>query len=701
MIGKKVIKRILIIFMLIVLTTFFAVSQNSVSAASAYNTYTTDRNGDLIETNEAYEAVYMMRSLSDGTTLNGAKDMVIDSEDYIYIADTGNLRVLILDSNLDVVVSFGEDFFVKPLGIAVVDDLIYVADYGLGLVDSDIGNISIWRFDKSLNEVTQVSVLSTPSSEILEIDNFIFRPLKIAVDDNHTMYVVNEGTTSGVMIINENNRFIDYFASNSVDISLWDRIERILFSNNENVTLTKNIPTPVSNITLDGQGYYYTVTETNSDSSTGDYLKKVNIAGTNFFPDDMYVYSDIVDVTTGSVGNVYTVTSTGFICEYDNLGNLLFMWGGKGVGNDKLGLFLSASSIAIDSNNNIYVIDDSSGRNSIQIFRETPFAEQVHEALDLYNQAKYVESIDVWKNVLRYNSMFDMAYKGIGLGYQMNEEYDIAMTYFKIAQDHEDYSEAYWDSRNLAMMNHATAMMWMILGGIGVLIAISITNKKYRYIQKALAPVKSLTRYRYVRETVYMFRFLSHPADSCYEVKSKNKASMTSAWIILLLLFIIYILGLVYTGFVFNYVILENTVLVVEALVILLPIILFIISNFLMSSLMEGEGTFKATFINTIGALMPILVIYPFVIILSNFLTLNEAFLVQAGIFVMFAWSSILIYFNIKETHNYGVGQAFANLFLTILMMIILLIVLLMVYMMLIQVTNFVTDIIKEVILRG
>ena len=698
-------KKIILIITLILLTFVMVSFQpTNVEAQSAYKTYTLDRGNNISETNEAYEAVYMLRTLSDGTTLNAAKDLFIDDEDYMYIADTGNKRILILNQALEVLYSFGSELLIKPLGIYVVDDYIYVADYGLGQTNADLGSIYIWHFDKTKNTIEEaielVDTLSTPTSDILEVDGFIFRPMKIAVDTNHTMYIVNEGTTSGVLMINANNRFIDYFASNNIDITLWERIQRIIYANNDNVYLTKNIPAPVTNITLDNKGYFYTVTQKPLDTALGDNLKKVNIGGTNYFSEEMFVYADLVDAWAGSVGNVYAVTSAGFLCEYDNQGNLLFMWGGKGTGNDKLGLFMSASSIALDSQNNIYVIDDNTSRNSIQVFRETPFAYQVHQALDLYNQARYVESIEVWQEVLRYNSMLDMAYRGIGLGYLMNEEYDLALEQFKIAYDQKDYSEAYWEIRNLWMTENISTVLWGLLGFVGVVFVVSLTNKKYLYLSNVSNTFSKVKNYRIPRELLFMFRFIKHPSDACYEVKAKKKASFLTAWIVLGLLFILYILGILFTGFIFNNVIPEETILIKEAMTLLLPVLVFIVANYLMSSLMEGEGTFKATFINTVGALMPVFLIYPFVIIISNFITLNESFLYTMGGSVMLVWVGILIFFNIKETHNYTVGQTFINLFLTLLMMVIIIVVMIMVYLMVIQVTNFATDIIKEVILR-
>ncbi|MFA7075770.1 MAG: YIP1 family protein [Candidatus Izemoplasmatales bacterium] len=698
---KKLLLILVLLLNFILLSVTFSVK---VEGASAYYTYTLNRKGELSETNEAYEAVEMIRRLSDGSTLSGAKDLFIDSDDYMYVADTGNKRVVILNENQEVLFSFGSETLIKPLGIFVVDDLIYVADYGLGQVNSDIGSIYIYKFDKTktvLEEaITLDRVYQTPSSPILEKENLIYRPTKIAVDNNHTMYIVNEGTTSGVLMVNDKNRFIDYFASNSFSLNFWDRLERIIYQNNENVKMTKNIPTPVYNVSLDPKGYFYTVTQNNSENISGDNLKKINIGGVNFFDNDMYVYNDIVDSWAGHQENIYAVSSNGFLFEYDNLGNLLFAWGGKGVGNDKLGLFMSASSLAVDSNNNIYVIDDNSSRNAIHIFRETPFAAKIHEALDLYNNAKYVESIEVWEEVLRYNSMLDIAYRGIGLGYMMNEDYETALEYFTISRDQEQYSEAYWEIRNISLIDNMDKIIYLVVFIIILLNVLLYVNRRTKVFSFATDVKQKVMKYPKANQFFYMFHFLKNPADACYGVKQQKRSTMLSAWIILGLLFILYIVGLVYTGFIFNDIVIEETILVKEAFKIIIPILIFIVSNYLISSLMEGEGTFKAVFINTVGALMPILVIYPFLIIISNFITLNEAFLYNFGMFGMIIWAVILLYFNIKETHNYSVGQTFVNIFVSLIFMLVIIIILLIVYLMITQVSSFVSDLIKEVILR-
>ena len=53
--------------------------------------------------------------------------------------------------------------------------------------------------------------------------------------------------------------------------------------------------------------------------------------------------------------NIFTISSNGYIYEYNREGNLLFVFGGKDVGLQRLGLFSQTSAIAVDDRNSIYV----------------------------------------------------------------------------------------------------------------------------------------------------------------------------------------------------------------------------------------------------------------------------------------------------------------------------------------------------------
>ena len=164
------------------------------------------------------------------------------------------------------------------------------------------------------------------------------------------------------------------------------------------------------------------------------------------------------------------------------------------------------------------------------------------------------------------------------------------------------------------------------------------------------------------------------------------------------LLFAVYILHLSLTGFIFNPVVLERTILLREALKFVLPVLLFVFANHLISSLMSGEGTLRSIFINTIGALGPVLVLLPLAVLLSNVLTLNESFVYYFLLAAMAIWTAVLLFVVIKETHNYTGKQAVVNFLLTAMMMAIIVIVILLLYLVFAQVIGFIADLIKEVI---
>jgi len=198
-----------------------------------------------------------------------------------------------------------------------------------------------------------------------------------------------------------------------------------------------------------------------------------------------------------------------------------------------------------------------------------------------------------------------------------------------------------------------------------------------------------------------MKSYLKTPLDSCYEAKVNQRVSILSGIIFLVGLMVIYIVHLLFTGMIFRTTAIEDMVFIEEIVKVLIPIVTFVFANYLTSSLMEGEGRLKSIFINTLGALTPVYVILPILVILSNVLTLNEGFIYYFGFTVMFIWLFILLFFMIKDTHNFSVKETILNIILTAFIMIIMIIVAVMFYMMIMQVIDFVTSIIKEVIINA
>lgn len=668
-----------------------------VNASAPYITETVNRYDEMVETQTAYEPLKSISTIEiSGNTYqlsSKAQDLFIDEDDILYLADTGNARILIMDRNFNYINQIVN--LKQPYGVFVRENYIYVADYG-DEADADSGRIQIYTFDKINNEIVHFKELKCPDSKLLQVNNFSFRPLKIAVDKNLTMYIVSKGSSNGILLINKENRFLNFFAPNQTEGTLWDSIKYLLYSNNDKAKLNKKIPTPPTNVMLDDSGYIYTVTSTVVQNNIGDTLKKVNIGGVNMYPTNMTVAGSFIDSWSSDYKTIYALTSNGFIYEYDIEGNLLFRFAGNSTGDDKLGLFKTASSIAADSEGLLYVTD--ANNNTIQVFQKTTFTQKVHSALLLYMSGKYTESKDLFEEVLRYNSMFDLAHKAIGLAYYVNGDYKEAMEKFEIAYAKDEYSDAYWEVRNDWLMENLGTCIIIIITLIILLVIIKKLQNKYGIFNKLKTKIKQITSNDTISGILVMKKFITKPLDAVYEVRYYKNVKIYNGFIWLGLILIVYLFNITCTGFLFNNVILEKTILFKEILKIILPIALFIISNYLISSLMSGDGTMKSIFINTLGSLTPIIIMLPFIVIISNVLTYNESFIYYFALIVMFIWTGILLFVIIKETHNYTFKQTIVNFILTALMMFILIVVVILLYIIIYQVCGFVIDLVKEAI---
>lgn len=98
---KKAAKRSLVVAVVVLMFASFCLS-TSASAFVPYTTYTYDYEGNALQSPHAYVAEECMTAgdMMLATPLSGPSDLFIDSEGFIYVADTGNSRVVFFDANL-------------------------------------------------------------------------------------------------------------------------------------------------------------------------------------------------------------------------------------------------------------------------------------------------------------------------------------------------------------------------------------------------------------------------------------------------------------------------------------------------------------------------------------------------------------------------------------------------------------------------
>ena len=166
----------------------------------------------------------------------------------------------------------------------------------------------------------------------------------------------------------------------------------------------------------------------------------------------------------------------GRVFQYDKECWLMFIMGGTG---DQLGLFQSATAIE-SHDNHIYVLDARKG--SITVFTRTVFGEIVTEAANLYNAGYYEESLEPWRNVLKYDGNYRRAYIGIGNALYNRYEYEEAMKYFEISISRVRYNKAFEGYRDIWIKAHYQMCLIVIIALIVLIIVYRQLRKKGKLV---------------------------------------------------------------------------------------------------------------------------------------------------------------------------------------------------------------------------
>ncbi len=667
--------------LLLILVTFGTEVQAETGVR--YRTFTLS-DGRLVPTQTAYVPIDFMTELG-GEPIGNPQDIYIDQNDVIYIATrTTQGQIMRYDMTAQELTIIGAGFLNDPRGVHVnsVGD-IFVADYG---------NRVAYRLDAAGNILQR---FDRPDSPLFGDSSFT--PEKILSDARGNVYILNDATSSrGMMQYSNTGVFLGYFGTNTIQPTLRTILQFTFFTQEQLDQLFNISPPRVYNLAIDQRGLIHTV----SRGTEGDGVKRLNISGGNLLP-DMFHPSDLVDVFVGPIGNIYVITQSGHIYEYDIEGNLLFRFGGQFGSSETQGFISTPTAIAADSSFNLYVLDEARGSEGLTIFYPTQFATQVHTALTFYQDGNYAESKEPWQEVLKMNDFFDLAHRGLGNAYFSLGEYELALEEYYIANDRAGYSEAYWEVRNIWLL----ANVGNVIGGMFFLIAAFVVNIKAQFVPKLLEPVKkgiakSREKVKLLDDLLYVFTYLKNPAESSYHIKRKNRVNTFSATVLLLIYFALYVYYIYNLNFLFNFRRLENINLAEEVIKVLLPIGLWVVCNALIGSIREGEGRIKDVYITTIYSLAPFFLLLPVITWLSHGLTYNEGFLISFAHTIAIGLAGIYFFFMVKETHFYTVKETIQSILVTAFTMIMMLLGVIIVYVLLNELFMLFRDIWLEVYYR-
>ncbi|OUS78613.1 hypothetical protein B1748_00620 [Paenibacillus sp. MY03] len=643
---------------------------------------------DVWETQPVYTPVVAMtgKGKEGQPAFSEPNDLFISHNDQVYVADTGNNRIVILNPDGDfarqIAPEDGEGKLSKPEGVFVTGDgTVYVAD---------TGNQRIAVFD---NEGSFLKEYRKPVMELLP-DSYFFVPRKIVVDTRGTLYIVSAGSYQGIVRMNANGDFTGFFGANRSTITFTQWMQRQILSAEQLARVTAVRPGESSNITPVSDGFLLTA---NSGVNSGQ-IKKLNAGGVDMLKNRSFQNLDqLVDVAMDANGFMYAVYrhSDGAINIYDPQGQALFRFGGISTDSERLGLFSFPTSIALNSRQELWVAD--SKLNIVQIFERTEFGDSVLRAMDLYDKGYYTDGQSHWEQAIALNEMLDAGYRGLGKAALKEGDYDEALTYFKQGTDPEGYSDAFWEVRldwiqkNLLQAIAIIAMIWAAS-------AFSLRRQATKQWWKRITERPQIQTY--VQEWGDFRYLLLHPYEGFYRLKER-RISMVTLMTIMLGVILLTIGRTYWTGFSFDPTPLELRDPIWPILIVLGGWLTWAVANYLVSTVKDGEGRFREVMQASTFAFVPYITFMPIYLVLTNVIVLEERVVADSLLTVMWMWIAMLMLVMTQVIHNFDFMEAIRNSAVTLLTIGVIWIMLTILTALGYNVYNFVYEFSREVIQYG
>lgn len=214
----------------------------------------------------------------------------------------------------------------------------------------------------------------------------------------------------------------------------------------------------------------------------------------------------------------------------------------------------------------------------------------------------------------------------------------------------------------------------------------------------------SLTRketwQHYLKTLKFSLYCMTHPMDGFWDLTHERRGSYAAANTILIVSIFVRLLKLRYTSFLFLNVYWEEVNIFLYIASILFPLALFVIGNWALTTLFDGKGRLGQVYMATCYGMA----IYPLVqvplMILSNFVTVEEQEFYTVLSFLSLLYALILIVTAMGQIHEFSGGKNILFIVASLFAMLVMVFILMLFFSMITQGIAYFISIGRELLFR-
>lgn len=671
------------------------------------SSYTYNFKAEPVETPEAVRVKIYADASHTGILMRSPRDFDIDENGHCFVVDTGNNRIVRLDESFRLIETYSE-FVMKDGSITSINEPtgIHMSLNGKAYI-ADGGNQRVLVLDQDMKTVHLE--LKVTAEEVFRRE-FSFRPLKVVADSSGRTYVIADGMYDGLMEFDPQGRFLGFTGASRIIPNIVEWFWNFIGTEEQRRQRLRSIPTEFTNLCIDNEGFVFTVSS-NVDQwnpQASEPVRRQTAMGMNILRYDPILGMPIGDLefpyptSTARVrgpsrlvdisarmdyGYACLDSARGRIFVYNTFGEMMFVFGGTGV---VAGLFQQPVAVACH-NDMVIVLDRANG--ALTVFEYSEYANSIMQAQDDYLSGRYEESMENWEAALRINSNLDMAYSGIGKILIRESEYQKAMQYLRYSGNKQYYSKAFEYYRREFVEE------WFVLIFFSIITLIVLLVLYVKIWRKKLKSKEGLKKYPWYRGLKFGLHIMTHPFDGFWDMIHEKRGNYGSAAILYGLFGVTFILDKSLKGFLFQPLDEQFNIFAVLTAA-LLPVALWCLCNWATTTLMDGDGKPGHIAMGMAYALMPYILTQLPMIVLSNFISLDEAMIIYVFTAFGILWSGFLVFAGLLTIHNYTPSKTLGTMGVTLVGMASVVFITSLFVNLVMQLMSFVVNIYNEIVIR-